>query len=161
MKIPVRYIVAVALLVFVWKGSTLEALWPPAPATSIETPRPPVEILEKAAPLKAILPRMLPKDRAYLASFYDAMCYVLLRDGKREKPIVSTTDLFTVLHAGSLQAAIDRQNVGKYPGLAEAIDETIVNIAGAEARKVDDDVRSKLIAACGTLAWTLGIKGDE
>lgn len=161
MKIPARYIVAAALLVFVWKGSELTTVWPPAPATSIDTPKPPVEVLELAAPLKAILPKMLPKDRAYLASFYDAMCYVLLRDGKRERPIVSSTDQFAVLHAGSLQAAIDKQNVGRYPGLAEAIDETIVNIAGADARKVDAEVRGKLIAACSTLAWTLGINGDE
>lgn len=159
--IPMRYIVAAALLLFVWKGSTLTAVWPPAPAVSTATPQPPAELLALAKPMQAVVPRMLPKDRAYLAAFYDAMSYVLLRDGKRDKPIVSTTDQFAVLHAGSLQAAIDKESVGKYPGLAEAIDETIVNIAGAEARKVDADTRGRLIAACGTLAWTLGIKGDE
>lgn len=161
MKIPVRYIVAVVLLVFSWKGSELTTLWPPAPATSIDTPKPSAELLALAKPLQPILPRMLPKDRMYLASLYDALAYVIMRDGDREKPIVSSTEAFANFHAGTLRLAIDKAKVGQYPGLAEAIDQVYVAALGADVRELDKASRERLVAACGVLSWSFGIGRDE
>ena len=73
MKIPARYLVAVLILAFAWKGSELAISWPPAPLTQIDTPKPEARLLAWAEPLRSILPKMLPKDRLYLANLYDAM----------------------------------------------------------------------------------------
>ena len=156
-----RYIVAAVLLVFAWKGSELTALWPPAPLTTVDTPKPSPELLKLAEPLKPILPRMLPKDRQYLATLYDAMVYVLIRDGEREKPIIGSNDQFAAFHAGTLKLAIDKAAVGKYPGLAEAVDNVYVNALGADVRELSVDDRRALIAACGVLSWSFGMGRDE
>ena len=161
MTIKVRYIVAAILLLFAWKGSELSFPWPPAPAKTIDPPRPSQEWLTLAEPLRPILPRMLPKDREYLASVYDALAYVILRDGDREKPIISSTDGFANFHAGTLRLSIDKAKVGAYPGLAEAIDQVFVNALGADVRELDKESRKRLIAACGTLAWSFGVRRDE
>ena len=161
MKIPVRYIVAAVLILFAWKGSELSTPWPPAPATSVDTPKPSPELLALAEPLRPILPRMLPKDRDYLATLYDALAYVLIRDGVREKPIVSSTEAFANFHAGTLRLAIDKAKVGQYPGLAAAIDEVFVAALGADVRELDKESRGRLVAACGLLAWSFGVNRDE
>jgi hypothetical protein len=153
--------VAAVLLVFAWKGSELTAIWPPAPLTSVDTPKPSPELLKLAEPLKPILPRMLPKDRQYLATLYDAMAYVMIRDGEREKPIVGSNEQFAAFHSGTLRLAIDRASVGKYPGIAEAIDKVFDNIVGSDIRELSDEDRRRLIAACGVLSWSFGIGRDE
>lgn len=161
MNLPVRYIVAVVLLVFAWKGSTLDIPWPPEPFQTINGPEPDAKLMKWAEPLKSIVPKMLPADRQYLANFYDAMAFVLLKDGDRDPPIVSTTDQFVVFHANSLRLAIERAKVGKYPGLGEAIDEVFLNAAGPESKAIDADTRSILVAACGVLSWSFAIHRDE
>lgn len=161
MAIPVRYIVAVVILFFAWKGSVLDLSWPPANTPSVVVPKPDAELLAWADQLQPILPRMLPADRQYLSSFYDAMAFVLLRDGDRDKPIVSDTEQFAAFHAGSLQLAIEKANVGKYPGLDRAIDSVFFAAAGAESMPIDKDRRAKLIAACGVLSWAFAIHNDQ
>lgn len=156
-----RYAVAALLLVFAWKGSSLTIPWPPAPATNVVIPRPENVLLEWVEPLKPILPKMLVKDREYLASFYDAMSFVLIRDAGRQKPVVKTTSDFVSFHAGSLQLAIDKANVGKYPGLGEAIDLSIVNALGGDARALSDEDRVKLTAVCSTLAYAMKVGTNE
>ena len=161
MSLKWRVVVAVVLLVFAWKGSSLKIEWPPAGGgTSVTIPRPDGVILEWAVPLKPILPTMLAKDREYLANFYDALSFVLIRDSKRDTPIVKTTGDFVVFHAGSLQAAIDKEAVGQYPGLGEAIDQTFVNALGADQRALSADDRTKLTAACTVLAYALKVGND-
>jgi hypothetical protein len=156
-----RFVVAAVLLVFAWKGSALKIEWPPAGGgTTVTIPKPDGVILEWAEPLKPILPTMLVKDREYLANFYDALSFVLIRDAGRESPIVKTTGDFVVFHAGSLQLAIDKAAVGKYPGLGEAIDETFVNALGADQRALSADDRTKLTAACTVLAYALKVGND-
>lgn len=160
MRIEWRHIVAVVLLVFAWKGSSLNLDWPPAPHTRITVPTPEAELLAWAEPMRAVLPKMLLKDRQYLASFYDAMAFVLIRDAGRDTPIVGSTDAFAAFHAGSLQMAIDKEAVGKYPGLGAAIDQTFINAIGADIRPLDKDTRTRLTAACGVLSWVLSVHGD-
>lgn len=161
MKINARWIVAAVLLFFAWKGSDLSMYWPPAPAKTLKSPKPDAELLKWAAPLKPILPKMLPHDRQYLAAMYDAMAFVLSRDAAREVPIIDTTEQLASFHGGSLRLTIDKANVGKYPGLAEAIDETFVNACGADVQKMDARLRSRAVAVCGVLAWTLSVGSDE
>lgn len=156
-----RLAVAAVILVFAWKGSVLDVVWPPPPATVIDGPAPDARLLKWAEPLKPIVPTMLPADRLYLASLYDAMSFVMLRDGQRDPPIVSTTEKFANFHAGSLRLAIDKANVGKYPGLDAAIDEVFVQAGGPEVKAIDQDTRDALIAACQVLSWTFGIHRDE
>ena len=156
-----RYAVAALLLVFAWKGSSLTIPWPPSPATNVVIPRPENVLLEWVEPLKPILPKMLVKDREYLASFYDAMSFVLIRDAGRQKPVVKTTSDFVSFHAGSLQLAIDKANVGKYPGLGEAIDLSIVNALGGDARALSDEDRVRLTAVCSTLAYAFKVGTNE
>jgi len=161
MRIPLRFIVAAVLLLFAWKDSILTAMWPPAPMAEIDTPRPSPEVLQLAAPLKPLLPRMLPKDRQYLATLYDAMAYVLIRDGERSKAIIGTNEQFAAFHAGTLNLAIDKSSVGKYPGLAEAIDEVFAAFAGSDVKDLDADSRRRLVAACGVISWSFGVGRDE
>ncbi len=161
MTFQVRLVVAAMLLLFAWKGSTLRLEWPPAPpAASVTTPQPSPEVLAYAAPVREYLPRMTPKDRLYMANFYEAMAFVLLRDGGRDEPIVTNTDKFIGFHGGSLRMAIDKGDVGKYGDLGAAIDRTFVNAVGADPKPLDADVRQKIVAACGALAWTFRIHGE-
>jgi hypothetical protein len=162
----VRLVVAIVLLFFAWKGSELSIVWPPAPVApdaKVEpsAPMPDPAVLEWAEPLRGILPTMLPADRTYLSSLYDAMSFVLLRDGQREQPIVATTEQFAAFHANSLRLSIDRSKVGQYPGLDKAIDLVFVNANGAEVKPITDDSRAKLIAACQVISYALGIRRDE
>jgi len=156
-----RYIVAVVLLLFAWKGSSIKMDWPPSPRTVVATPKPEKELLVWAEPLRKILPTMVPADRQYLANFYDAMAFVLIRDSKRSDPIIKTTEDFAVFHGGSLQAAIDKESVGKYPGLAEAIDQAYGTAVGTDdVVVIDADTRTRLTAASGVLSWVLTINHE-
>lgn len=128
-----RFAVAVVILVFAWKGSILDMPWPPTDGPEvIDTPVPtPDEPLRAwAEPLRPILSGMLPADRMYLASLYDAMTFVIMRDGQRDEPIISTTQKFADFHAGSLRLAIDKAKVGQYPGLDKAINQVFVAAGG-------------------------------
>ena len=149
--------VAAVLVLFSWKGADLSMPWPPQQREDIVAPKPSPELLAFAAPLKPILPKMLPSDRKYLANFYEALAFVLLQDGERDQPIIGTTEQFVALHAGSLRLAIEKAKVGKYAGLGEVIDQTFLSAMGADQKKVDKDARGRLIAACGVLSWVFNI----
>jgi hypothetical protein len=155
-----RYAIVGVLLVFAWRGSALQIDWPPAD-TDPTIPKPQPVLLEWSVPVRAIAATMLPKDREYLSNLYDAMAFVIIRDGKRENDaIISTTSKFVTFHAGTLQLAIDKANVGRYPGLGEAIDEVFVLAVGADVRALSEADRTKLVAACNVLAWTFKIHGE-
>lgn len=162
MKIEARHIVAVVILAFAWRGSEMKIDWPklPKPAAAA-TAKPTADQLAWAVDLKPILPKMLPADRQYLASFYDATAFIVTQDGGRSTPIIGDTDKFTVFHSGSLQLAIEKKNVGKYPGLDKAIDSVFLNALGADVAAIDADKRAKLIAACNVLNHVFRINGNE
>ncbi len=160
MNQSVRLVVATVLLLFAWKGAEVSFPWPPAPATDIAGPQPSPEVLALAAPVREYLPKMLPKDRVYLAHFYEAVAFVLLRDGDRDEPIIADTDKFVAFHGGSLRLAVDKSDVGKYGDLGSAIDQVFVSAVGADPQKIDAAVREKLVAACGSLSWTFKIHGE-
>jgi hypothetical protein len=160
-----RLIVAGVILFFAWKGSALTINWPPVQPDAVTPDRGPMrpvpELLAWAEPLSPILPQMLPADRVYLSHLYDAMSFVLLRDGQRDRQIITTTEQFAAFHANSLRLSIDKAKVGKYPGLDKAIDLVFVNANGPEVKPIDGDARAKLISCCQVLSWALGIRGDE
>jgi len=155
-----RWIVVLILLFFSWKGVNLDLSWPPADKDTA-LPAPAKESLEWAAPVRPIAAKMLPADRVYLSSLYEAMVFILLRDFDRDQPIIKTTDDFVTFHSGSLRLAIDKANVGKYPGLAEAIDQTFLSAVGADQKAIDSGMKPRIVAACGALSWVLGIGKDE
>jgi len=155
-----RWIVVLMLLFFSWKGVNLDLEWPPI-NHEVSSPKPADEFLGWAAPVRTIAAKMLPADRLYLSNLYEAMSFILLRDFDRDQPIIKTTDDFVTFHAGTLRLAIEKSNVGKYPGLAEAIDQTFLAALGADQKALDDKTKPRLIAACGALSWTIGIGRDE
>ena len=155
-----RYVVAAVILLFAWKDSNLSITWPPAHLQSAVAPKPPAEALKLAESLRPLLPKMLPADRAYLSSFYDAVSFVLLQDGQRSQPIITNTEKFAAFHANSLKLAIQKGNVGKYPGLDDAIDQAFFAAAGPEVKDIDADTRSRLIVASSVLSYVLRINGD-
>lgn len=148
---------AAVLLLFAWKDSFVSISWPPKGIASVESPKPDRELLKWADEVGKVAPKMLPGDRQHLAAFYDAMAFVLLRDGDRSQPIISDTDKFVAFHAGSLNLAIEKKNVGKYPGLDKAIDYAFFSAIGPESSSMDRDKRNALVAACGVLSWAFGI----
>lgn len=152
---------AAVILFFAWRGQVSNIHWPPVEAVGgIRCEQPSAETLRAAAPLRAILSRMTPTDRNYLANLYDAMAFVVERDGKQTMPVITDTGKFEAFHAGSLRLAIDRDDVGKYDGLGEAIDQTILNVVGADPKTADAETRKKLVDACRILAWTFTIHGE-
>lgn len=158
---PARWIVAGMLLFFAWRGAFIRMEWPPAGGTAARSTKPPTkDELQWAAGVQKIAQKMTPGDRLYCANFYEALSYVLARDGKRKDPIMSDTTKFESFHAESLQAAIDRDDVGKYDGLGAAIDETFIAAAGAGVQDVTPAVREKLVAASSALSWTFAIHGE-
>jgi len=162
-RLEARHIVAGIILFFAWRGGELGMKWPqmPQPTTAVAVAeKPTAEQLAWATELKAILPRMLVGDREYLSAFYDATRFVLTQDGERSTPIIGDTDKFTVFHAGSLQLAIQKKNVGKYPGLDKAIDAVFLSAAGADVKAIDKDTRAKLTAACNVLTYVFKVGTD-
>lgn len=155
-----RHLVAGVLLFFCWKGASIDMEWPRPPAQTVVTPTPSEEALKWAEPLKAILPKMLPSDRLYMSRFYDAMVFVLNQDKGRKPAIIATTDNFVVFHAGSLNMAIEKAKVGRYPGLDSAIDQVYFAAVGADPAQVDDAKREKLIEASNVLAYVFRVHGE-
>lgn len=162
MKIEMRYIVAACLLVFAWKGHISDMKWPPFPVTSVAAPEPSLAHKAWAADVRIVAQKMLPTDREYLANFYEGLAFILLRDKDRsDGPIIQTTEDFVAFHAGSLAAAIDKAKVGIYPGLDKAIDKVFFAATETdEPKKLTDEERDQLVAACGVLSYTFRVGRD-
>jgi hypothetical protein len=156
-----RFVVAAVLIFFAWKGADLKVLWPPAAVVTPPAVPMPAGDWAWVAGLKPLLPKMLPADREYMSRFYAALAFVLERDGTRESPIIGTTDQFVAFHGGSLRLAIDKSSVGKYPGLAEAIDQSFIAAAGADPKKITAETRSKLAQCSQLLSGVFAIGRDE
>ncbi len=155
-----RLIVAGVLLAFAWKGNEVTIPWPQPESSPATAPQPSPAMLAMAAPVREFLTKMTPKDRLYLSHFYDAVRYVLARDGERDEPIIVDTKKFEVFHAGSLRLAVNKSDVGKYGELGDAIDKVFLDAVGADEKPVDDELRAKLVAACGALSWVFSIHGE-
>ncbi len=151
---------AATLLFFAWKGNEIDLPWPPSDGGGRQVVKPEPETLEWVEDVP--VERMLPKDRLYLADFYDAMAWVVMRDKLRDQnqKVLKTNEDFVRFHAGSLQLCIDRGDVGKTPGLGEAVDQVFVDALGDDAIPLGDDELDMLIAACNALSWRFSIHGE-
>lgn len=156
-----RAIAVGCLLAFAWRGELRQIKWPPPK-------RPEVAVLEKPDDEAMSwvsdinVNGMMPKDRLYCADFYAALGFIVRNDDGSKKPaILNTTPKFSVFHAGSLQLAIDKGDVGRYPGLGASIDRAFFAAAGDKDEKpVDAALRSKLERCCKALAWRFAIHAD-
>jgi hypothetical protein len=155
-----RWLVVAVLLFFSWKGASLNLHWPPHDE-AVEAPKPEKEASEWCAAVRPIAAKMLPGDRVYLANLYEAMGHILKRDFSRDQPIIKTSDDFVTFHSGTLRLAIDKASVGKYPGLAEAIDQAFLAAMGADPKPLDSVAQARLLSACSAMSWAIGIGFDE
>lgn len=161
MKFDARWLVVGVLLVFAWKGSSLQMEWPSNPAVPVRPVTPSDDDQALVMPIRPVLVKMLPGDRKYLGHLYDAMAFILRHDGQRTEPIIGNTERLAAFHAGSLRLAIAQANVGKYDGLAEAIDQSFINALGADVREMTPELRGKAVALCKALSWAFQVRGDE
>ena len=83
-----------------------------------------------------------------------------MRDRLRTTPVIKTNEDFARFHAGSLQLAIDKGDVGKYPGLGKAIDQVFIDCLGDDVVPLGDDEHDMIIAATNALAWRFAIHGE-
>jgi hypothetical protein len=84
------------------------------------------------------------------------MAVVLERAAEKSVRVTETTDLFEGWHAAATDLAVDMDEVGKYPGLGEAIDAVFLKAVGDESRKMTDLDKKKLARAARAIAWTIG-----
>lgn len=148
------------VLAFAWKGAVVSLRWPPAHLPELRSPKPSREILEYAAPLRSVLPSTIPSDREYFSAFYDAMAFVLIKDGQRDLPIIGDTDQFHWFHAGSIRLFTESRGVGADFRLPDAASETFANACGVSTSPMTPGVRARLAAACGILSYAIEIHRD-
>lgn len=156
-----RILTVAILLAFAWRGEIKTALWPPASKPeAVVTDKPDDESLAWTAGISAA--GMTPKDRMYVADFYAAVGYIIKQDGARKSPVIGTGQQFSVFHAGSLQLAIDKGDVGRYPGLGASIDRAFFAAAEDDDDKsMTPELRDRFVRCCNALAWRFTIHADE
>lgn len=150
------------LLAFAWRGELRQIKWPPASKPEVAViEKPDDEALAWVAGIN--VDGMTPKDRLYCAGFYTALAFILGNDSGTKSPaIIDTTPKFSAFHAGSLQLAIDKGDVGRYPGLGSSIDRAFFAAAGDDDEKsMPADVKARFIRCCKALAWRFTIHADS
>lgn len=157
----VRFIAVALLLLFAWRGEIGSLRWPPAskPAVAIDG-RPDDEAMSWTSGIN--VNGMTPRDRIYLSSFYQALAFIKANDGKSQTQVMDSTQKFAAFHAGSLQLAVDKGDVGRYPGLGASIDRAFFAAAGdRDDKPIDADTGDRLIRCSKALAWRFAIHADE
>lgn len=132
--------------------------WPPE-QVEVVTPDPSDEARQWVSHVNVA--NILPKDRIYLSGFYSAVGYVMDRDADLEEPVVTSNEKFARLHAGSLNYAIDKGEVGRYPVLGRDIALVFSNAVGNTPAAMTDEMREDIVDACDALAWKFDIHGEE
>ena len=167
------------VLLFLWKDHIGKMIHPEqVPAVTPATPN--VGPTNKVWVADVKPANILPGDRLYYSAFYESLAAVLAIDGERDTPIIDTTEKFRRLHSGSLDLAIEKQKVGKYPGLGEAIDKAFALAAsgvdpstlrtaedvekaikeGLTPRPMSRAMRDRIRSAGEALAWKFTINGE-
>lgn len=156
-----RYFAVALVLLFAWRGEIGSVVWPPAKRPDVAVvQKPDDEAMGWVAAINAN--GMTPKDRLYVADFYLAVAYVLSTDGARENRILDSTSKFSAFHAGSLQLAIEKGAVGRYPGLGASIDRAFFAAAGdKDSKAIDATLAARLVRCCEALAWRFTIHADQ
>lgn len=122
---------------------------------------------------------ILPADRDYYARFFDAIDFTLGNDGDHDTPILDTNEKLRRYMIGSLDMAIEKKAVGKYPGLADALDKAFALAAsgvdpatlttpeaiqktvdeGLAPRPMTKALRERLRQCAKALRWKLLVRG--
>ncbi len=182
-----RGVVVALVLLVVWRSEvatlvrSLVVVTPtPAPVVTPEVPAflPSADAKAWVAAVNANA--ILPADRMYVADFYGSMDWVLGNDGDHDAPKLDTTEKFRRAHSASLDVAIARGKVGKYPGLGESIDRALALAAagisdgdckdeekvakaindGLSPRPMTKALRERIRDCCRALEWKLRINGE-
>lgn len=169
-------IVAVVLL-FVWKDR-LDSLIHPQDVPAVVVTAPDADAKAWTSGIKA--DGILPVDRDYYGRFFDSLDWVIGNDGEHDAPIVDTNEKLRRFIAGSLDAAIERKMVGKYPGLGESLDRAFALAAsnvdvstltspeaiekavsdGLAPRPMTKALRERMRKCARAICWKLTIKGE-
>lgn len=116
------------------------AFYPHGEVTPVVTPKSPVTA--------ALLPASK-QDKARVAAFYSSLADVV----EREPTLAATVGGFRELHARSLDRAFKGTDLpGKYPGLDQAVDNSLAEIVGRDDVPLPPDKRSALIQALKDVA---------
>ena len=151
-----RLIVGATLIYFAWNGESLDLPWPPAEGPKVVKP----DEVSREWVMDIRVNNILPKDRVYLSRFYDAMGWIIMRDSERDTPIITNTEKLSQFHAGSLQLAIDREDVGKYSGLGKSVDDAFKKVLGDDVSPLEGDSTEAVILLCNALSWRFAIYGE-
>lgn len=156
MSLKWRLIVGATLIYFAWNGESLDLPWPPVEGPKVVKP----DEVSKEWVSGVRVNNILPKDRIYLSRFYDAMGWIVMRDSERDEPIITTTEKLAEFHAGSLNLAIDRDDVGKYDGLGKSVDDAFKKVLGDDVSPLEGDSTEAVILLCNALSWRFAIYGE-
>ena len=169
-------IVAVVLL-FVWRDR-IDSLVHPRDVPAVVAVAPDAEGRALTSSIKA--DGILPVDRDYYGRFFDSLDWVIGNDGDHDSPIVDTNEKLRRFIAGSLDAAIEKQMVGKYPGLGESLDRAFALAAsgvdvstlttpeavekavqdGLAPRPMTKALRERMRKCARSICWKMTIKGE-
>lgn len=169
-------IVAVVLL-FVWKDR-LDSIVHPRDVPAVAAVAPDAEAKAWTSAIQA--DGILPVDRDYYGRYFDALDWVIGNDGAHDAPLIDTNEKLRRFIAGSLDAAIEKQMVGKYPGLGESLDRAFAIAAsgvdastlttpeaiekavseGLAPRPMTKALRERMRKCARAICWKLTIKGE-
>lgn len=100
-----------------------------------------------AGPVADALRNASPRDRARVASIYEALADVTARDAGQQ---ITTLASWRAVHASALRLAAGGTDLpGKYPGLDVAVDKVLVDSVGSlDDVALSKEVVQKLVAGC-------------
>jgi hypothetical protein len=169
-------IVAVVLL-FAWRDR-IDGLVHPRDVPAVAVTVPDADAKAWTSGIKA--DGVLPVDRSYYGGFFDALDWVIGNDGEHDAPIIDTNEKLRRFIAGSLDAAIEKQMVGKYPGLGESLDRAFALAAsnvdvstltspeaiekavseGLAPKPMTKALRERMRKCARAICWKMTIKGE-
>lgn len=170
-------IVVAVVLWFVWRDRIDSLIHPTdVPAVVAEAP----DADAKAWVAGVEVGKILPVDRDYYGRYFDGLDWIIGNDGDHDAPILDTNEKLRRFIAGSLDAAIEKKSVGKYPGLGESLDRAFALAAsnvdvstlttpeaiekavqeGLAPRPMTKALRERMRKCARAICWKLTIKGE-
>jgi hypothetical protein len=120
-----------------------------APADNPPTPAPTAELQQRVAPIQTILADH-PEDAGRLAAFYRQLADVVQRDTN----VITTTSALRSGHIRAGKLMFQQTGIaGKHPGLAEAIDQVLLQTLGPNNAPLDPAGRQQAVAALQAISW--------
>jgi len=127
----------------------------PAPVpepTPEPTPKPSPVVLEPSDEMKELVSKVEQVEDKELVGFYLAFADLVSRDSE----VIQTTGQIRTAHSRAGRLAFQKTGIqGKYPGLAEAIDEALMKSIGKKNQNLTDELRAKAVETFKAIAWAL------